>query len=138
MERNTLYVWVHPDFAQVDAPEVNGWRRAILGLRNTTSSGLVLVPWNFKKKPSFNDLNSLYSLAQSTLGNRFFSWTRGQFICPGDMSKLPRELLSNKQTARCYGLQPSFCVQDQTDYLINSRHFNQVINEGYYPYQSFQ
>lgn len=133
MERNTLYVWVHPDFTQVDAPEVNGWKRAIVGLKNIPSSGLVLVPWKPNKKSLFNDLIPLCDLAQSTLGNRFFQWTRGQFILPENLRILPSDPFLNKTTARCYGLQPAFCVQDQVDYLKNSRHFNQVFNEGYYP-----
>lgn len=137
MEKNTLYVWVHPDFSQVDAPEINAWRRTILGLRDIYSSGLVLVPWDYKKIGLFNSLSDLCQLAYGTLDNRFFKWKSGQFIFPNNLSILPDSVLNDKKTAICYGLQPAFCVQDQSDYLKKSGRFNQVFNAGYSPENIF-
>lgn len=137
MEKESLYVWVHPDFVQVDVPEIKAWERAIIGLKQISSSALVFVPWDFPKKRDVNNLTDLCELAQLTLGDRFFSWTKGRFITQKSINLLPITH-RHKKSARCYGLQPGFCVQDQVDYLISSKSFNQVINEGYYPGNAFQ
>ena len=136
MKDNTFYVWLHPDFIQVDGTEVDAWERSIDTIGRLPNSLLTMVTWN-KQSPArvgTNDLCNLYHKAQNVLGDRFTHWRNGQFIEP-KYQDLVLKMIGMKpiNQAVCYGLHPEWCGEDQKGYLEQMAVFDSVVNIGYAP-----